>query len=190
VPPLIANFIAFQSGWLACVLGGARGLPWLGAGIGVAIVVGHLVWIGKGVHERRLLLIAAIGGTAWDSLLVVLGVTSYPSGQLAPWLAPYWITVLWLLFASTLNWSLRWLRGRYLLAAVLGALAGPLAYRAGAALGGVDFPDVPLAMTSLALGWAVMMPLLLALSARLERAPPLPWRSKRVAVEDDLATDR
>jgi hypothetical protein len=187
---LIANFVAFQIGWLACVLGGAQGLPWLGAGIGAAIVLGHLLRLGGGTQEWRLLVVAAIAGTAWDSLLVALGLVVYPSGQLTPWLAPYWITVLWLLFATTINWSLRWLRGRYLLAAMLGAVAGPLAYRAGAALGGVDFPSMPLTMAALALGWAVMMPLLLALSDWLDPSPAGMREPRAMGPEGDLAPDR
>jgi hypothetical protein len=27
---LLVNFVAFQLGWFACVLGAAQGLPWLG----------------------------------------------------------------------------------------------------------------------------------------------------------------
>ena len=41
---------------------------------------------------------------------------------------------LWCGFAATLGYSMAWLQGRWLIASVLGLVAGPLAYRAGEAL--------------------------------------------------------
>jgi hypothetical protein len=75
---------------------------------------------------------------------------------------------MWLLFATTLNVSLRWLKHRPLLAAALGAVAGPAAYFAGYKLGGVQIPEFTTTMTALALGWAVFMPFLMLLSKRLD----------------------
>ena len=63
------------------------------------------------------------------------GWLEYPSGILLSNTAPHWIVAMWVLFASTLNVSLRWLRGRWALATLLGAVAGPLAYYGGAGLG-------------------------------------------------------
>jgi hypothetical protein len=83
---------------------------------------------------------------------------------------------MWVLFASTLNVSLRWLRGRWMLAMLLGAVAGPLAYYAGAGLGGVVIAEPLPAFTALAAGWAAFVPLLIRLSTRLDgmRAIPQP----------------
>ena len=50
-------------------------------------------------------------------------------------LAPYWIVALWMLFATTLNVTFRWLQPRPALAAALGAVFGPVSYIAGAAVG-------------------------------------------------------
>ena len=84
--------------------------------------------------------------------------------------APYWIIAMWLLFATTLNVSLKWLRHRPYLAAILGLVAGPAAYYAGYKLGGVQIPDFVSAMAALAAGWALLMPLLIHLSVRLDTA--------------------
>ncbi len=165
----LANFFAFQLGWFACVLGGAHGQPWLGAGIGLLIVLVHLRWVAGHRNEWILVAAAATAGVFWDSLLASLGVVNYTSGQLAAWAAPVWIVVMWMVFATTLNQSLSWLQGRYLLAAVLGAVAGPLAYKAGTALGAASFPDPLTAMLLLAAGWAVFTPALLVLAARLNQ---------------------
>ena len=75
---------------------------------------------------------------------------------------------MWMLFATTLNVSLRWLKQRPELAAALGVVAGPAAYFSGYRLGGVEIPDLLPAMSVLALGWAILMPVLMALSNRLD----------------------
>lgn len=161
---ILLNALAFQLGWFACVLGGAHQLPWLGTLTAALIISWHLGQAQRPAREFTLL--AAVGalGAVWDSLLVAAGWLSYPSGTLIPSTAPHWIVAMWVLFASTLNVSLRWLRGRWMTAALLGATAGPLAYYAGAKLGGVTITEPLHAYTALALGWAAFVPLLSRLS--------------------------
>jgi len=67
------------------------------------------------------------------------------------------MTTLWALFSSTLNVSLRWMRGRTALAIVFGAIGGPLAYLAGEKLGAMQLVAQPHALLALASGWAMAM---------------------------------
>jgi hypothetical protein len=173
VKNVIVNAIAFQLGWLACVLGGANQLPWAGTLVALSIVVWHLSRAARPQRELALLAAAGALGAVWDSLLVTAGWLVYPSGMLLTNTAPHWIIAMWVLFASTLNVSLRWLRGRWLLATLLGAIAGPLAYFAGAELGGVTIAAPTAGFAALALGWATFMPLLIGLSTRLDGMQPL-----------------
>ena len=175
---IIINALLFQAGWLCCVLAGANHLPWLGTFTALLIVTWHL---GNAIDARRELLLILIAGTIgaiWDSLLVYAGWFMYPSGTLLAGTAPHWIVAMWLLFATTLNVSLRWLKQRMLLSAVLGAVAGPAAYYAGYKLGGVLITDLAIAMGSLALGWALFMPLLMSLSNRLDGIKPAPLQAE------------
>jgi hypothetical protein len=165
---VIINFVAFQIGWFACVLGGAHQLPWVGVVIVAGVLAYHLAQAHRPTAELSLIVLAAIVGGTWDSLLVAAGLLAYPSGTLIAGTAPYWIVAMWMLFATTLNVSLRWLKGRYVLAALLGGIAGPLAYFGGAKLGGVQFQDMTLGLGALAVGWAVFMPLLMAVSNRFD----------------------
>jgi len=169
---MVTNALAFQLGWFACVLGGANQLPWAGTLAAVLIAAWHLSRAQR--PGRELSLLAAVGalGAVWDSLLVAAGWLSYPSGTLLTNTAPHWIVAMWVLFASTLNVSLRWLRGRWLIAALLGATAGPLAYYAGAKLGGVVIAAPLPGFIALAAGWASFMPLLIKLSTRLDGMRP------------------
>jgi hypothetical protein len=58
--------------------------------------------------------------------------------------------------------SLEWLSGRYALAAVLGAVAGPLSYLGGERLGAITV-ESPLAI---GIEWAIATPLLVYLKER------------------------
>ena len=165
---ILINYVAFQLGWLAAVLGGANQLPWLGTTVAMAVVLVHLHFANQPSRELQLIAVAAAIGALWDSLLVALGWLTYPSGTLIIGTAPHWIIAMWIMFATTLNVSLRWLKQRWVLAAVLGAIAGPLAYYAGHELGGVQFADPGMALAALGVGWAVIMPLLVALSDRFD----------------------
>jgi len=164
----LANFVLFQLGWLACVLGGAWQLPWLGTALAAAIIGWHLRTAIRPRQALALILLVGAMGAAWDSLLVNAGLLAYPSGTLIAGTAPHWIIAMWMLFATTLNLSLRWLQGSYWLAAAGGALGGPLAYYAGQQLGGVQMPDPQAALLTLALGWAVLLPLLASLAQRFD----------------------
>ena len=166
--PILVNFVAFQLGWFACVLGAAHGMPWAGTGVALAIVVWHLVRARRPGAELALVLFAAGIGALWDSGLAALGWIRYPSGVLIEGAAPHWIVALWMLFATTLNVSLGWLKRNLALGAAFGALGGPLAYLGGAKLGALTFVAQGPALAALALGWAVLTPLLLIVARRYD----------------------
>jgi hypothetical protein len=162
------NFLFFQIAWFAGVLGAAHGFPWLGP-LAVAVVVAyHLAHVADARSELMLLAVAAAIGLVCDSMLVATGWVTYPAGQWHPLLAPYWILTMWVAFATTFNVSMKWLRGRNILASLFGALGGPLSYLGGAKLGAATFVDTTSALTALALGWAIIMPLLMAAAAHLD----------------------
>lgn len=162
----IVNFVAFQAAWFACVLGAANDLALAGTLAVVGAVVLHLWLAPRAAEELRLVGTAIAIGVLWDSAVVSLGLLSYPTGTLLPGVAPHWIVAMWALFATTLNLSLAWLKGRPALAVLLGGIGGPLAYLAGARLGAVEAPDLMLALGVQGVGWAVLMPVLTALAAR------------------------
>ena len=139
----LVNFLGFQAAWLACVVGGACGAAMAGAGLALAIVVLHVLRAAQPRVELALALLVGVIGTVWDSALVLLGWLKYSSGLLLPYLAPVWMIALWIVFATTLNVSLRWLRTRPMRGESLGAVGGPICYYAGHALGAVGLSDMP-----------------------------------------------
>ncbi|MGC3981608.1 MAG: DUF2878 domain-containing protein [Steroidobacteraceae bacterium] len=165
---LLINFIAFELGWFAVVLGAARNFLGVGLLVAALVVLLHL-WLSlQPRREIQLVLLVLLLGTGWDSVLTVAHIIVYPSGQYVSYLAPIWITAVWVLFATTLNVSLVFLRRRYGLAALFGAIGAPLSFLGGMKLHALSFPDLSLSLSVLALGWALLMPILIWLAPRFD----------------------
>ena len=159
----VINFIVFQAAWFAAVLGAAHGMPWLGViAIPLALAL-HLALSPVWRPELLLALAAAGTGFAFDSILVAAGSFS-PIPYVFP--APFsslWMVMLWVNLATTMNVSMGWLRSRYALASIFGAVGGPMAYFSGAKLGAMTrLPDAG-GLVGIGIAWAVALPLLYGL---------------------------
>lgn len=182
---LIINIVIYQICWLACIIGAANGIPLVGVALIAIAAAYHLYSADKVMPEFSMLVIVAIIGALWDSIPVALGWMVYPSGTLIEGAAPYWIVALWVAFATTFNVSMRWFKQHLLLAAIFGAVGGPLAFLAGERLGGVEFTSYPAPLTLLAVGWGVLMPLMMLIARRFNGfGAPLQTASAR-AVHGD-----
>jgi hypothetical protein len=163
---LLINLSLFKAGWLAAVFAAAASLPVLGtAVIGIAVAV-HLWQSDEPRDELLLLALAAAVGFVWESLLVYAGIVQYGPNTALAATAPYWIVAMWVLFATTLNVGMRWLRKNLLVASLFGGLGGPMSFLAGEKAGAVTFPDTSTALVVIGLGWAVLLPLLVRFAAR------------------------
>jgi hypothetical protein len=165
---VVSNVVLFQIGWFSCVLTAAAHQPWIGLILAMGIVAIHTLRAPMPMMELKLVFLALAIGLFFDSFLVWQGWLIYSSGILLSNIAPYWIVAMWGLFATLLNVSLRWMRGRWIMAVVFGAAGGPAAYYGGLRLGALEFGNMPAGLLALAIGWAALTPLLLALSARFD----------------------
>jgi hypothetical protein len=165
----LINCVLFQITWFSCVVGAAQGYPWLGPVVFIPILLIHVYAAGeRRWMELTLIVIAGLLGTLIDSLYVMTGLLHYAASPPEAWLAPPWIGVMWMAFAMTFNESLVWLRRHYLAALILGAVGGPLAYWAGAGLGGLQWLRPPAtAYAVLACVWALALPLLFWINEKL-----------------------
>lgn len=152
------NFAIYQLAWFAVILGAARGFAWLGAAMALLVTGVHLWWRREPV-ELRLVAIALVLGLVIDTTLTATGQVQFASSGTLP-IAPYWMLSLWAAFATTLNHSLRWLMRRPSVAALAGAVFGPLAYLAGEKLGALSLPSPATALPMLAVSWLVALGLL------------------------------
>jgi hypothetical protein len=160
------NAAGFQAVWWISVAGAIYSRPYLGA---IALAVYLLIHfrISSPRHsELKLLFAAAFLGLLVDGIKSGSGFLSYSAAFPAlPYLAPLWIVTMWVGFSATINHSLAWLRNRYLLAALMGAVFGPLSYLAGQNLGVMQF-NYPLLPSLAVIGfvWGVSVPLLYIIS--------------------------
>lgn len=152
-----------QAGWFACVLSGPHGAGWIGSGFALLVAALHLAWCSDKKSEGMLLIMVTGLGWSWETLMVMTDTLRYPGSSTV---APHWMAALWLLFAVQLNTLFRWLHGRWLVSAIMGAVAGPIAFRAGSLLGAVEFPVLATGMMALALGWLFLFPAMIWLAAR------------------------
>jgi uncharacterized protein DUF2878 len=156
--PSFWNGLIFQLGWFLCVTGGdVIALGAALAGLILHAVIGRCGWA-----EWLCIGVAALIGITLDSALHYFGVLQF--SNVTGWGVPLWLASLWLLFATTLNRSLRWLQTRPLLAALCGALFAPLSYWAGAQIGTASFGiATTIALTVLTAAWSLLLPILSAM---------------------------
>ncbi|MEN0105296.1 MAG: DUF2878 domain-containing protein [Pseudomonas sp.] len=157
----LANAGLFQLGWFAAVY--SPQVPALLI-VPVLVAVVHLLWLGRG--EWKVLAAITLLGSVCDSLLMHAGVFAFAEPRLV---IPLWLVLMWTLLATTLRHCLAWTATPWWLASVLGAVAAPLSYYAGARLAGVGLPlGVWPTLLILAVLWAALFPLLQRLSVELK----------------------
>ena len=165
---IVQNAVLFQIGWFACVLTASNNLAWLGSLAAAGILIIHLSRAFDFRMEIKTILLITAMGTLWDSILIQTQFYQFSHGILIAGIAPYWLIALWALFATTLNLSLRWLKHRKILASALGFIVGPLSYYAGHRLGAIEFSNTTMTLMLTAIGWAVILPLVLMISERFD----------------------
>ena len=99
------------------------------------------------------------------------GLLAFPPQAVLGWPSTAWMVALWVLQAAILGGVMSWMRGRFLLASVVGAIGGPLAYLAGERMGAAVLgPSQAVALAAIGVEWAFAMPLLLWMETRARLA--------------------
>lgn len=164
------NSAIFYAAWFVCVL---LQMPWA-VWFAAAAVVVHLTWVRPGHREWLVVIVCSALGIVIDSALTATGVFRFDSADvgaiMGTWLAPIWLMAIWLVFATTLNVSMKPFASRLWLAALLGGIAAPMSYFAGARLDVVSFPlGTPTTLLLLGAIWVFIFPLFLFVAGRLTR---------------------
>ncbi len=166
----LANFVGFQSVWFLSLFGAGTQRSWLGAVALVLFTIWHFLSAHNWRAELLLVAIACVVGFIVDTAFIQLNLLAYSEPLPFAAVAPYWILGMWINFALTLNGSMRWLHGRYRLAAGLGAIGGPLAYVAGVKLGAAELlASSAVVYGALAVVWAGAVPLLVWVTEQVNR---------------------
>lgn len=157
---IVVNALIFQMGWWACIFGVAMNHEIPALLFCCALVCIHLYRSAIRTTEIKLLLSAWVLGVGIDSTLQYSSVINFYGWALGL-LSPFWLWMLWILFASTLNTSLAVLKKAHLiLSAFTGLVFGPITYIAGAQLGAASFDNTLPHITILGVTWMLGMPAL------------------------------
>ncbi len=167
----IFNFLLFYLGWGFCLSGVVSGRPYQGPIIIAFFVLYHLFQLRFQLAEIVLMLTVGLFGTINDTIYLNIGMIKYHGGyQSIPWLAPLWVTSIWVLLAMSVNHSLMWLRYNPYIAAVFGSGGAAVSYYAAAKVGAASFyPNDLVVSLIVGLVWMFIMPLLIFYSQWLAR---------------------
>jgi hypothetical protein len=171
-PKVIINFLLFQITWFACVIGGAKHLPWLGIFLALGTLAWHFYIARNKLAELKLLICVIVLGGLFDQYLLSSHLVSYQSHGWSNNLVPVWILGLWIGFTTTLNVSFRWMHSEWLFSAIFGFIGGPLAYIGAVKLGAVTLNSIPQTYIALAIGWGFLTPSLIKLAQHYDGFKP------------------
>ncbi len=139
-------------------------MPYISVATVTIILVAHFYLSQHRQRDAQLIIISACIGAFIDSLQGLAGIFSFNGS----WHSPLWLVCLWMAFASTLYYSLAWLGKRYIVAAVFGAIGGPLSYYAGSKFNALTLNDeLAISLISVSIVWAIITPLLFLLANHL-----------------------
>ncbi len=153
----LINAVWFQIGWWACILSARQGLEVAAFVFCGALVCLHLFYTDNTRQEIKLAILVLLVGIVIDTAFQFFSVVSFYGWSLGP-LSPFWLWVLWVMFALTLRSSLAFLHNRFALSALLGLLFGPLTYISGAKLGAASLDASHIHIAMIALTWMVVLP--------------------------------
>lgn len=158
------NAIGFQIGWFACIAS-VRYDQEIPAIFFCSLLVGlHFFFSKAPLLDFKLILIALVLGIVVDSSLQYFSVIRFYGWALGP-LSPFWLWMVWVMFALTLNYSLAFLQNRHLLLpAVVGLVFGPISYIAGTKLGAASIDNDFISIAILGIVWMLTLPALVFIS--------------------------
>lgn len=157
----VLNALTFKFGWVACLAGGSV----VALLVALAFFAIHFRFVAPRREIILVLIVVAIGLVV-DSIWLRIGLLVDPGGSLLP---PLWLICVWAIFAATLSHCLSWFQNRLPLAALLGAVVGPLSYLAGGKLSDYSISEPLISQAiKLGVGWAIVFPLVLFIAKKLD----------------------
>lgn len=154
---LIINALAYQAIWFSAILWATTG-----AVVGCVIILFLLSISDRRGDDLRMAGFLIFLGLLVDGSLQQVGFFTFTTGG-SP--IPFWLLVIWAGLATTIHHSLAWLKNKLLLAAIFGAVGGPLAYWAGTRMGAASFNwSLTSSLLVLAAIWSLIFPTIMLFS--------------------------
>lgn len=174
----LANFILFQLGWCVAVFYPGT----LAALVSLAIVTAHLVFISAfPLRELRFVIMVTALGSALDVIHRTAGVLDFPGyeGAYSQGMIPFWLVMLWAVFATAVNHCLYWMRQYPVVLIGLPPFAGALAYYSAERFGAIEIGYGLWGILAVAIGWGLVYPVIVRISTWLESIEEAPLVAQR-----------
>ena len=168
----VLNAIFFYIIWWGCVLGIQYSYNYLGPLLTIIVGIAHLNIIVDFKKEVKLILAVGLLGLIVESFHLHSNLLDYSgyifSNSLFP---PLWILCMWLGFAGTLNYSMFWMKGRWILMIICGAIFGPMSYLAGVKLGVLNLNfSYTLSIVVIGITWGLSIPIMYYMNKKIYRS--------------------
>ncbi len=157
-------------------MGAANGWPVAGLAAAVITIALHLVLSSNPLAQTKFIVFVTCVGLLVESTLTYAGFTRFvtflvsTAYSLPPPLPPVWLLAMWAAFATIVTVSLTWLQTKPILAFLLGAVGGPLAYIAGERLGAMTLLEPRImSIAALAFAWGIVTVLLVKAGAKIQQ---------------------
>lgn len=162
----VVRYLGFFAYWYLLLEAAATGRDLLAVALGLLLAAAALAFSRIRRADVKLLVVVLLLGPLVDIILIAWGLVNYHGWTVNPHLPPLWIYACWANFALMANHGLQDLFGRTAHAALLGLVAGPLAFGLGVYWNAAAYPHGA-AMPSLvlAIGWSLIL-------ARIFRSRP------------------
>ncbi|WJG09606.1 DUF2878 domain-containing protein [Aliiglaciecola sp. LCG003] len=148
---MLINSILFNAAWLGCIL--------LGNNFSYLVLLWaavHLFYSASLKSELFLLSAVTVLGVIIDTVFMHLGVFQFDN---AVNIIPFWLAMIWLAFAMTVNGYLKPMQEYKILQYLVGAIFPPLSYFAGMKFGVVSFGySSEQTLLILSITWACLLP--------------------------------
>lgn len=169
---LAIDIVGFQSTWWAAALGAGTGRWEPGLIVGVLVMVLQLFLANSRAALFATLVVAALLGIAFESLLIASGLVTYAATWPVALAPPAWLIALWMVFATCIEATARMVGGHALIkGALLGAVVAPPTYWAGLRFGALELAEpIWLPLLATAVIWAIATPIMMATFAAVSNS--------------------
>ena len=165
----ILNAILFYIIWWGCIFGIKYSYNYLGPLLTIIAGTIHLSIIPDPKKESRLILLCGALALLIESLHLYSGFLSYQGYILSnsPF-PPLWILCIWMTLSATLNYSMFFLKDRWLLMLLCGGVFGPGCYFAAMNVGILQFNiSTQISLLTLSIIWGLSLPLMYYINKKI-----------------------
>ena len=165
---LFVNGIMFYTYWWLSLWGASIGNFYIGPIVAISYFILHFIIVKEKIKELKYLSLCVCIGFIFESILLYTGFLSYKS-MMNFFIVPIWVIILWAGYSLTVFHSFKYMKGRYFLSLIIGALFAPFMHISGDKIEAIILNhDILTSYFVLMLMWSVFFPLMNYISIQFD----------------------